>query len=83
MLDSGEVYASFVHVKHAVDRYQKSVGLYRLEKAGDHGNWIEIDGTVGPVDQPGAFEALNGTDGVHLVNSRFGEHGWFFSPPPQ
>ena len=83
MIDSGDVYASFVHVQHMVDRYQKSVGLYRLRKASDHGDWIEIDGTVGPVDRPGAFDTLHGTDGAHLVYSRFGEHGWFFSPAPQ
>ena len=81
MLDSGEVYASFL--QHIVDTHQVAVGLYRLEKARDHGNWIEIDGNLSPADQPGAFERLNGTDGAHLVYSRFGEHTWFFSPAPQ
>lgn len=81
MLDSGEVYASFL--QHIVDTNQAAVGLCRLEKAGDNGNWIEIDGTFGPADHPGAFDRLNGTDGTHLVYSRFGEHGWFFSPAPQ
>ena len=56
MLDSGEVYASFR--QYIVDTHQVTVGLYRLEKAGDHGNWIEIDGTVGPVNQPGVFDRL-------------------------
>ena len=81
MLDSGDVYASF-H-QYVVDTHQTTVGLYRLEKAGDRGNWIEIDGTVGPTAQPGAFERLNGTDGARLVYARFGEHSWFFSPAPQ
>jgi hypothetical protein len=40
MIDSGDVYASFVHVRHVVDRYQKSVGLYRLRKASDHGDCL-------------------------------------------
>ena len=66
-----------------VDTHQAAVGLYRLEKANDHGNWIEIDGTVGPADQAGAFERLNGTDGARLVYSRCGEYSWFFSPAPQ
>jgi hypothetical protein len=77
MLDSGDVYASFR--QYIVDNNQATVGLYRLEKASDHGDWIEIDGTVGPVDQPSAFDPLNGTDGVHLVYLRFGEYSWFFS----
>jgi hypothetical protein len=48
MLDSGDVYARFVHVQHMADRYQKSVGLYRLEKASDHGDWIEIEAQLVP-----------------------------------
>ena len=43
MLDSGDVYASFR--QYIVDNNQATVGLYRLEKASDHGDWIEIDGT--------------------------------------
>ena len=81
MLDSGDVYASFR--QYTAETNQASVGLYRLEKAGDHGDWIATGGTVGPVNQPGGFESLHGTDGAHLVYSRFGEHGWFFSPAPQ
>jgi len=81
MLDSGEVYASF-H-QYIVDTQQATVGLYRLENASDHWDWIEIDGTVGPSGQPDAFERLDGTDGARLVYSRFGEHSWFFSPAPQ
>jgi hypothetical protein len=81
MLDSGDVYASF-H-QYVVDTNQVSVGLYRLEKATDHGDWSEIGGTVGSVNQPGGFDTLHGTDGAHLVYSRFGEHVWFFSPAPQ
>ena len=81
MLDSGEMYASFR--QYIADTNKAAVGLYRLEKARNRGNWIEIDGTVGPVNQLGAFDHLNGTDGAHLVYSRFGERGWFFSPAPK
>ena len=56
-----------------VDTRQVTVGLYRLEKTGDRGNWVEIGGTAGPRSQPGAFDSLNGTDGTDLVYSRFGE----------
>jgi hypothetical protein len=80
MLDCGEVYASFR--RHSVDKNQASMGLYRLEKVSNRGDWMEIVGTVGPADQPGAFERLNGTDGTHLVYSRFGERTWFFSSAP-
>ena len=81
MLDSGEMYASFR--QYIADTNKADVGLYRLEKARNRGNWIEIDRTVGPADQAGAFDRLNGTDGAHLVYSRFGERGWFFSPAPK
>ncbi|HEX8802220.1 MAG TPA: hypothetical protein VF772_26590, partial [Terriglobales bacterium] len=81
MLDSGEVYASFR--QSIVDTHQVTVGLYRLEKTRDPGNWVEIGGTAGPRNQPGAFDSLNGTDGADLVYSRFGERSWFFSPAPQ
>jgi hypothetical protein len=79
MLDSGEVYASF----RQRNTNQAKVGLYRLEKSGDRGEWIALDGTVGPANEPGALGQLNGTDGKHLVYSRVGERGWFFSPAPQ
>jgi hypothetical protein len=81
MLDSGDVYASFR--QYTVDTNQVRVGLYRLEKVADHGNWVPIDGTVGPANEAGAVDHLNGTDGKHLVYSRFGERGWFFSSAPQ
>jgi hypothetical protein len=81
MLDSGGVYASFR--QYTVDTNQAKVGLYRLEKGGDQGDWIAIEGTVGPANQPGAFDQLNGTDGEHLVYSRSGERNWFFSAAPE
>ncbi len=82
MLDSGEVYASFNRLVKDGTPKEIQVGLYRLQKAGDRGDWIAVPGTIGPEDQPGAFEKLNGTDGVNLVYSRFGEHFWSFSPAP-
>jgi hypothetical protein len=83
MLDSGDVYASFVHLVKDSPPMEIQVGLYRLKKNGDGGDWIAVPGTLGANDQPGAFDQLNGTDGVHLVYSRFGEHTWFFSPAPR
>jgi hypothetical protein len=83
MLDSGDVYASFVRLVKDSPPMGIQVGLYRLKKTGDRGDWIAVPGTLGPDDLPGAFDQLNGTDGVHLVYSRFGEHTWSFSSAPQ
>jgi len=82
MLDSGEVYASFVH--QARDGSAKeTMGLFRLQKANDLSIWVPIDGTLGSYGEEGKFEELCGTDGKNLVYSRFGEHHWFFSSPPR
>ena len=81
MLDSGEVYASFVH--QARDGSTKeTIGLFRLQKANDLSTWLPIDGTLGSYGEQGKFDELCGTDGKNLVYSRFGEHHWFFSSPP-
>jgi hypothetical protein len=80
MLDSGDVYASFVH--EARDGSAKiTVGLFRLQKAGEHATWSPVEGTLGMYEQ-GKFDELCGTDGKNLVYSRFEEHHWFFSSPP-
>src|SRR5437879_2670516 len=63
MLDSGDVYASFLGLVKDSPPMKMQVGLYRLKKTGDHGDWIAVPGTLGPNDQPGAFGRLNGTDG--------------------
>jgi hypothetical protein len=82
MLDSGDVYASFVH--QARDGSAKeTVGLFRLQKATDLSTWSPIDGTLGSYGEQGTFDELCGTDGENLVYSRFGEHHWFFSLPPR
>jgi hypothetical protein len=81
MLDSGAVYASFVH--QARDGSAKAtMGLFRLQKGSDLSTWTPIDGTLGPYGKQGQFDELCGTDGQNLVYSRFGEHHWFFSAPP-
>ncbi|MGH9499411.1 MAG: hypothetical protein ACRD3L_09740 [Terriglobales bacterium] len=82
MLDSGGVYASFVHV--ARDGSAKAtMGLFRMEKSGDHGNWVPIAQAQGIGGEQGTFGDLWGTDGRELVYSRIGEHHWFFSSPPR
>ncbi len=82
MLNSGDVYASFVRLIKDGPPAEIQVGLFRLQKEGSGGDWVAIADTLDRDGQPGAFESLNGTDGAHLVYSRFGEHGWFFSPAP-
>jgi hypothetical protein len=82
MLDNGEVYASFL--RHSWSgKAGSTLGLYHLKKSGNHANWDPIESTLAPANQQGAFDRLNGTDGVHLVYSRVEERGWFFSAPPQ
>jgi len=82
MLDSGEVYASFVH--QARDGSAPvSTGLFRLQKSGGQAAWLPVDGALGSAAKEGTFDELCGTDGKNLVYSRFGEHHWFFSSPPQ
>jgi hypothetical protein len=81
MLDSGDVYASFV--REARDGSVKAtVGLFRLEKAVAQSTWSLVDGTLGAYGEQGKFDELCGTDGKNLVYSRFGEHHWFFSARP-
>ena len=80
MLDSGDVYASFVY--EARDGSAKSTaGLFRLQKTSEQATWLPIDGTLGTYER-GNFDELCGTDGKNLVYSRFEEHHWFFSWPP-
>jgi hypothetical protein len=81
MLDSGDVYASFVH-RNRQGLAPATVGLFRLQKAADHATWLLIDGTEGSYAEQGKFQALCGTDGKNLVYSRMGELHWFFSSPP-
>ena len=82
MLDSGEVYASFVH--EARDGSAKAtVGLFRLQKAAEQSMWSLVDGTLGSYGEQGKFDELCGTDGKNLVYSRFEEHHWFFFSPPR
>jgi hypothetical protein len=81
MLDSGEVYASFVH--EARDGSAKAaVGLFRLQKAGEEASWAPVDGTLGVYGEQETFDELCGTDGRNVVYSGFGKHHWFFSSPP-
>lgn len=81
MLDSGDVYASFVHQARDGSA-QATVGLFRLQKTAEEPTWALVDGTLGTYGQQGKFDELCGTDGKNLVYSRFGEHHWFFSSPP-
>ena len=82
MLDSGEVYASFVHQARDGSA-EATVGLFRLQKASDLSTWSLVDDTLGSYGELGSFEELCGTDGKNLVYSRVGEHHWFFSSPPR
>lgn len=80
MLDSGEVYASFrYHPETNAFNSKVEVGLYRLEKVTDQGRWVPVDSTLGHFWVKGDFDRICGTDGKHLVYSRFQERGWFFS----
>lgn len=80
MLDSGEIFASFNHVVEAKDA---TTGLFRLVKSDNRGTWSPVEGTQGAFKEQGTFKQLEGTDGKNLVYSRFGEHNWFFSSPPE
>jgi hypothetical protein len=82
MLDSGDVYASFVHQARDGSS-EATVGLFRLQKAAGQSAWSLVDGTLGSYGEQGKFEELCGTDRKNLVYSRFGEHHWFFSSPPR
>ncbi|MGA9965566.1 MAG: hypothetical protein WBQ10_10225 [Terriglobales bacterium] len=82
MLDSGEVYASFVHQARDGSA-EATVGLFQLQKAAEESRWSLVDGRLGSYREQGKFHELCGTDGKNLVYSRFGEHHWFFSSPPR
>lgn len=81
LLSSGEVYASFRQVFKENQPQGVRVGLFRLQKAGNRGEWIAIPDTVRLYDEPEALDHLTGTDGANLVFTRFGEREWFFSAP--
>jgi len=82
MLDSGDVYASFVH--QARDGSARATtGLFRLEKSGCEAKWVPVSGSNGTYGDQGRFKELTGTDGKNLVYSRHGEYHWLFSPPPR
>jgi hypothetical protein len=81
MLDSGDVYASFIHEARDGSA-AATVGLFQLHKAGLEATWLQVGGTLGVYGEPGRFDELCGTDGNNLVYSRFGEHHWFFSAAP-
>jgi hypothetical protein len=81
MLDSGDVYASFVHEARDGSA-EATVGLFRLQKAAEESRWSLVDGTLGSYREQGKFHELCGTDGKNLVYSRYGERHWFFSSPP-
>jgi len=76
MLDSGKVYASFV-TRNRDGSAQWA--LYQLRKEGHSGEWLPIGAASRRLPKPSGFKWLNGTDGRHLVYSRFDEPGWFFS----
>ena len=81
MLDSGDVYASFVHEVRDGSA-ALTTGLFRLQKAGEQAVWSPVDGALGSPAKQGSFQELCGTDGRNLVYSRYGEHHWFFSSQP-
>jgi hypothetical protein len=81
MLDSGEVYASFGHVARDGSA-RRTMGLFRLEKSGEQASWHLSLERREPVESKVHLMSFVGTDGQNLVYSRFGEHHWFFSSPP-
>jgi len=82
MLDSGDVYASFVH--EARDGSAKATTqLFRLEKSNEQARWVPVAGAYGTYGDQGTFNELTGMTGKNLVYSQHGGYHWLFSSPPR
>jgi hypothetical protein len=81
MLDSGDVYASFMHYFRGLPK-GRSLGLFKLLVSDKEAHWVTVEGTLSLGDQEGDFLQLHGTDGKQLVYSRFNRPGWALIEPP-
>ena len=81
MLDSGEVYASFIHYFRGQPK-ERSFGLFKLQASDREAHWHAVEGTLSLGDHEGDFLQLHGADGKQLVYSRFKRQGWALTEPP-